>query len=807
MDRRTDRFRPIFWALLLLMPLRLAAAPGEGAAPPWPTLAEQLAGDCIAPDSALAKLVADNQEFWMLRADEREDSLRIPFWLRVLYRKEHRGPDFTFSADDPTKGYPHVLREGYRKLLANQNDPGVILRAAEEDPAWVTFPAFGAQPPPSPEAAIGANLSMSGTQSTRRNESCVQVNYWNPNLILSASNESANPQGQFYSTDGGATWQRVDLPILSGDTYHSDPWVDWTSDGTAWTCTMGCKSSKAYLRLYQSTDNGASWVFHSTISGTQSGVDKQMGWVDHSTCSPYVNQMYFLWHNGNPAYVNVLPPGGSFGTPVQLSGAESTGTCIGADIKTNAYGDVFAFWPTTTNRRLVLRKSTDGGASWSSALVVWTMYDAYDIGIPAMAGRRAMVYVTSGAYRTPTRNEVYLAWMDLSGETGCTAAGNEPNTTVTSTCKTRIWFSRSADGGATWSAPVKINNQASKNDQFSPWMAVDETTGAIGIAYQDTVADTGRLKSDVWFQSSADGGVTWTSAQKVTTAMTDETGSGADSTGMQYGDYNGLAGYAGTFFPSWTDRRSGSLEEIWTAKITDCIPPTAPSAPTFSAVTCNALTVTWPAASGATAYDLYRTTGTCTGAAALLAAGTLGTSFADSGLSANTTYSYYVTAKSGSCARLACGACATATTATSCASGPLRVPYGVTPTKILKNNAAATDVTVTWDPTNCPSSDYHIVWGYGGDVATLAGSTPTVSGGKCDIGTSGSLANWNSGVPDPANDPGAGKFVWFLVVGDNNGTTEGSWGLTSAGGERGGTAASSQCTCATKSISGSCGTT
>ena len=39
--------------------------------------------------------------------------------------------------------------------------------------------------------------------------------------------------------------------------------------------------------------------------------------------------------------------------------------------------------------------------------------------------------------------------------------------------------------------------------------------------------------------------------------MTDETIAGADS-GNQYGDYNSLSGYAGTFFPSWTDRRNGA---------------------------------------------------------------------------------------------------------------------------------------------------------------------------------------------------------------------------------------------------------
>lgn len=58
--------------------------------------------------------------------------------------------------------------------------------------------------------------------------------------------------------------------------------------------------------------------------------------------------------------------------------------------------------------------------------------------------------------------------------------------------------------------------------------------------------------------------------------MTDETIAGADS-GNQYGDYNGLSGYANSFFPSWTDRRNNAREEIWTALISLGPPP--PPAP------------------------------------------------------------------------------------------------------------------------------------------------------------------------------------------------------------------------------------
>ena len=112
-----------------------------------------------------------------------------------------------------------------------------------------------------------------------------------------------------------------------------------------------------------------------------------------------------------------------------------------------------------------------------------------------------------------------------------------------------------------------INNQASLNDQFHPRLVVDETDGKLVVVYYDTVGDPMRVRTDVWTQSSSNDGMTWSTPDKVTTAQTDEmVGMGFDLYN-QYGDYIGLSGYAGLFYASWTDRRSGGREEIWAAPI------------------------------------------------------------------------------------------------------------------------------------------------------------------------------------------------------------------------------------------------
>src|SRR5213075_622338 len=102
-------------------------------------------------------------------------------------------------------------------------------------------------------ATPGTNIRTSGAQTASRSESDIRINYWNPSKIIAASNNIASSglQGVYYSTDGGVTW-----------------------------------------------------TFDGTISGTQTNTDKQMEWVDHSASSPYANNIYVIWHNGNPAYMN-----------------------------------------------------------------------------------------------------------------------------------------------------------------------------------------------------------------------------------------------------------------------------------------------------------------------------------------------------------------------------------------------------------------------------------------------------------------------------------------------------------------------
>src|SRR3954467_11530114 len=516
---------------LLALVFFLIATIAQGAQPPkanakFPDLDEQLKNAHAKNGSALEKLIKANQDFSKLKERDKSDSI-VPPWLKVYWRKGHPEANYD-NANDPTGGYPLVLKEILEWMMTHQDlkpgnpdasmAPGRNFQDLDADEEGTTA-AMGFRRISALGATAGTNVRTSGAQTVSRSESDIRINYWNPAKIIAASNNigGSGTQGGYYSSDGGVTGGQTNLSLASGDAVHSDPPVDWSSDGTAWSTTMGINSAQTVLKVqsYKSTNGGATWTFDGTISGTQTNTDKQMQWIDHSATSAFANNNYVIWHNGNPAFMNRRTSTG-WGAPIQVSDAQATGTCIGADVKTNASGDVFGFFPDTGSRGIFVVKSTNGGASYGAPVKLVTTFDSYDIGVPSFSSRRILVYVSGGAYKNGTTNNVYALWTDLSGDTGCTAAANEPGTSTTSTCKTRIWFSRSTDGGTTWSARVKINNQSGLNDQFNPFLAVDETNATIGAIYYDTVADSTRKKVDIYYQMSADGGATWDAAVKVT---------------------------------------------------------------------------------------------------------------------------------------------------------------------------------------------------------------------------------------------------------------------------------------------------
>jgi hypothetical protein len=535
-----------------------AAAAGSAKAA-WPSLQTQLAQDRVPVGSPLAKLIESNQDFQLLRPEEAYDKLAAPPWLRVLWRKEH--PDMQYVPGDGSGGYPLVLKEVYEWMVSHPDlQPGSLGRGEALDKKK---PSGGPKPVPGPD------FSISGANPSPRSESDIRVNFWDPSRIVGASNNlhGGGTLAMSYSSDGGASWKQTVMPRDPTEAFQSDPAVDWTSDGTAWATTISVYNSpfRLFLRAYKSTDGGASWKMDSTISGAdQNQADKQMMWTDHSEQSPYKDTIHVIWHDGRAVFVSHHSPGGGWSEPLQISRGETIGTGIGSDIKTDALGRVYAFWPDTGSRKVYFAKSTNGGQSFSAPVAVSPTFQSFQTILPAQASRGALLYTTAAVQVSGKSANVYVAWTDLAGGRGCSTPFDDPQDNVNSSCKARIWFAKSIDGGTKWTKAKAINNPSSKNDQFNPWLALDESTGLLGLMYYDSVGGA-RTSVNIFFQSSANGGTTWSSPVRVSSASSDDEDFNDPN---QFGDYNALSGASGTFFPSWTDRRDpNGKEEIWTAPI------------------------------------------------------------------------------------------------------------------------------------------------------------------------------------------------------------------------------------------------
>jgi len=118
---------------------------------------------------------------------------------------------------------------------------------------------------------------------------------------------------------------------------------------------------------------------------------------------------------------------------------------------------------------------------------------------------------------------------------------------------------------------------------------------------------------------------------------------------------------------------------------------------------------------------------------------------------------------------------------------------GTTAMMATRANTAGTNIDLTWDVTSCgASTDYHIIYGPLANVSSY-----TLTSGVCAIGTTGSYS-W-TGAPTTDH--------YFLILGNDGGTTESSWGFDYIGGsnnERNGTGHSGQCSMTAKDTSVTC---
>ena len=132
----------------------------------------------------------------------------------------------------------------------------------------------------------------------------------------------------------------------------------------------------------------------------------------------------------------------------------------------------------------------------------------------------------------------------------------------------------SDDDGATWSVPVQVNDDSGTKSQFFPKIAVDQTTGTVGVVWLDARNSGTNTAVQLFASASDNGGGTW--ARNTLVSQGQANGTVAATGGQQFGNYIGLAFANGVMHASWADNSNSTFNnpngalaqlDIYTASI------------------------------------------------------------------------------------------------------------------------------------------------------------------------------------------------------------------------------------------------
>jgi hypothetical protein len=327
----------------------------------------------------------------------------------------------------------------------------------------------------SPAPCLLPNVDASEGGFNPVNEDPIALNPNNRNQILTGGNDYNCPglQGFFASDDGGATWARNCLPLQSGTFGEGDPIVGYDLVNNAYAGGIQAKNS---------TGAGSIVVSKSTDNGK-------------------------TW----PTPFTAVPP--FFSNGLTDKPWLEVDTNSNSPFVNSLYISVTQFSSDFNTIQITVSNSHDGGTTWKTVAVgPKNIFPDVDQFSDLAVGADGTVYVT---------------WMHCSA-TG--PAGDCGATTAT------MMFSKSSDGGTTWSTPVAMTNAGLAPDACfcAFYGSLPDSSGQTGERISNipsvAVAPNGTLFAamynwtgsfmQVGVVASNDGGTSWSSLAPVDASVT-----------------------------------------------------------------------------------------------------------------------------------------------------------------------------------------------------------------------------------------------------------------------------------------------
>ncbi len=416
---------------------------------------------------------------------------------------------------------------------------------------------------PSGINAVSPNIRVHPNNTNYQSEIYICRNPINQLIMFGASNSYTVGQsssflystGYYITTNGGVNWYGNDT--LNSSYGDPGPFIDKNGN-----MVMTYLANPAGMGSSTSTNNGLSW--NSQVMINSSSADKNLANADDNASSPYYGRGYVVWSfwTGTPYIVcsYTTNSGGSWNGPYSLVAPTSGSYQQGCDVVTyGPAGTVYVTWacPTSggsyTETYFGFGKSSNGGVNWS----------AVDHAFPGNGIRGNLTNKNNLRVNSFPRIDVDKSggpregWIYITtSQKNLAPAGSDAD----------IICRSSSDGGTTWSAAVKVNQDPLNNGktQWFPAVKVDGS-GGVNIVYYDDrncLADS----AEIYMSRSVDGGLTW-SDMLISDARQKIVPISESGIASYYGgDYIGITVANNKIWPMWMDRRTG-LWQAFTASI------------------------------------------------------------------------------------------------------------------------------------------------------------------------------------------------------------------------------------------------